>query len=92
MLKEEPPGPIIMPARMVVSGVFLEPNTPSTSYLDFKCLDKFLLSLGNIPPKYTICFNLHSCAALAKLSARSKSVSSKLAWLSLVDGCMECTK
>ena len=41
MLKEEPPGPIIMPARMVVSGVFLEPNTPSTSYLDFKCLDKF---------------------------------------------------
>ena len=78
ILKEDPPGPIMIPALIVVKGVFLDPNTCSTSYLDCKCLEILKLSFGKIPPTYTICFKLHIAAALEKLSAKSKSVSSKL--------------
>ena len=67
-----------MPALIAVRGVFLDPRTCSTSNLDFKCLEIFKSSFGKIPPTYIMCFKLQLSAALEKLSAKSKSVSSKL--------------
>ena len=64
ILKDEPPGPIIIPAPNEVNGVDLLDNVFSTSYLERRCLEIFILSFGNIPPIYIICFSLFFSAAL----------------------------
>ena len=54
ILKDEPPGPIIIPAPNEVNGVDLLDSVFSTSYLERRCLEIFILSFGNIPPIYII--------------------------------------
>ena len=44
ILKDEPPGPIIIPAPNEVNGVDLLDSVFSTSYLERRCLEIFILS------------------------------------------------
>ena len=78
ILKDDPPGPIIIPALIAVKGVSLDPKTCSTSYLDLRCFDKRLSSFGSIPQINNL-FHLANTRCFEKLSANKRSVSSKLA-------------
>ncbi|MNW50802.1 hypothetical protein D3C74_282650 [compost metagenome] len=88
---DEPCGPTIKPARIVVTGTPKDFNTRSTSRRLRKCRDSSssLVCSGRIPLKYTICFTPLLRAARAKCSAKITSISSNVPCVSFAEGSME---